>query len=159
MNLYTIERLIKLIVVYLDNCCYSRLTDEDTQLNMIAEAAKIQTIIDNRFFSGYMIIGSRAVTAEIGNNRDVAKREESYRVYWDTVAGEVSISEEVVTRAAELELKGLGAMDSFHLAAAEAAVADYLLTTDIDFINKCSKPNFTFVKVINPLNFLKGGLP
>jgi predicted nucleic acid-binding protein len=120
---------------------------------LIAEAAKIRAIIDSRFFGGYMILGSKAVTLEIGNNRDAVKRENSYKVYWDTISGEVDITPQVITRAAELERMGLDAMDSFHLAAAEAADADYLLTTDIDFINKCSKPNFTPVKVINPLNF------
>jgi len=44
-------------------------------------------------------------------------------------------------------------MDSYHLAAAEAAGADYLLTTDLDFISKCVRPNFTAVRVINPLDF------
>ncbi len=44
-------------------------------------------------------------------------------------------------------------MDSFHLAAAEAAHADYLLTVDKDFLKICSRSNFAKVKVINPLNF------
>jgi len=153
MNLRTIERLVRLIIIYLDNCCYSRLTDGDAQLNMIAEAAKIQTIIDNRFFGGYMIVGSRVVTAEMEKNRNAVKRDKSERVYRGAIAGEVSISAEVIARAQELESKGLRPMDARHLAAAEAAMADYLLTTDLRFIKKCGKPNFTTVRVINPLDF------
>jgi predicted nucleic acid-binding protein len=153
MNLHTIERLVSLIIIYLDNCCYSRLTDEDSQLNTIAEAAKIQTIIDNRFFGGYMIVGSRAVTAEMGNNPNVVKRDKSEMLYRGTIVGEVRISAQVIARAQELESKGLRPMDARHLAAAEAARADYLLTTDLRFIKKCGKPNITTVRVINPLDF------
>ena len=153
MNLQAIERLVSLIIIYLDNCCYSRLTDEDSQLNTIAEAAKIRTIIDNRLFGGYMIVGSRAVTAEMENNRNAVKRDISEKVYRGAIAGEVSISAEVIARAQELESKGLRSMDARHLAAAEAAKADYLLTTDLRFIKKCGRPNITTVRVISPLDF------
>ncbi len=153
MNINALERLIHLIVIYLDNCCYSRLTDEDTRLNVIAEAAKIQTIIDNRFFGGYMIAGSRIVTIEMENNPNDAAREKSMRTYRSAVTGEVGITAQVIARAQGLESNGLRPMDARHLAAAEAIYADYLLTTDLDFIKKCSKPDFTTVKVINPIDF------
>jgi len=48
---------------------------------------------------------------------------------------------------------GLKAMDARHLAAAEAAKADYLITTDEKFIKRCAKNNLTAVKVIDPLDF------
>jgi len=44
-------------------------------------------------------------------------------------------------------------MDAAHLASAEAANTDYLLTVDKDFIKKCARTNITAVKVINPLDF------
>jgi len=48
-------------------------------------------------------------------------------------------------------------MDARHLATAEGAGADFLLTVDTDFIRKCNKLNLTIVGVINPTNFIKGG--
>jgi predicted nucleic acid-binding protein len=52
-----------------------------------------------------------------------------------------------------LESMGLKPMDARHLAAAEAAGADFLLTTDEKFIKRCAKNNLTAVKVIDPLDF------
>ena len=52
-----------------------------------------------------------------------------------------------------MELMGLKAMDAAHLAAAEAAKADYLLTTDEKFMRKCQNRNITAVKVIDPIDF------
>jgi predicted nucleic acid-binding protein len=52
-----------------------------------------------------------------------------------------------------LEAEGLGEMDSYHLAIAETAGADVLLTTDDPFIKVCARKRLSRVRVINPLNF------
>jgi len=119
----------------------------------MAEAAKIREIINDRIIGGYAIIGGFAVSVEIGNNRNDLKRMASKSLYDEIIIDEVKNSVRIIARAAELESMGLGPMDARHLAAAEAAQADYLLTTDLYFIKKCSRPNFTTVNVINPLNF------
>jgi len=46
--------------VCLDNCCNSRIFDDDTQPKVKAQVAKIQRIIDNRIKGGYIILGSFA---------------------------------------------------------------------------------------------------
>jgi predicted nucleic acid-binding protein len=152
MNLH-FAQLSRWIIVYLDNCCYSRLTDKDASPDMAAEAAKIQTIIDNRFIGGYVIVGGFAVSIEMGNNRDDVKRTASKRLYDRIIIDEVDEDEQIIARATELESMKFGPMDARHLAAAEAVRADYLLTVDRDFITKSARPNITAMKVINPLFF------
>jgi len=152
MNLH-FAHLLQWTIVYLDNCCYSRLTDADALPDTIAEAAKIRAIIDNRFIGGYVIIGGFAVSIEMGNNRDDVKRMASQRLYDKIIIDEVKRTAQIRARARTLEASGLRKMDAAHLAAAEAANADYLLTVDKDFIKTCAKPNITAVKVINPLFF------
>jgi predicted nucleic acid-binding protein len=44
-------------------------------------------------------------------------------------------------------------MDARHLAAAEEVGADYLLTVDKTFLKVASRPNFTTVNVIKPIDF------
>jgi predicted nucleic acid-binding protein len=73
--------------------------------------------------------------------------------YEESIDGWVKRTAQIMARARKLEAYGLRNMDATHLAAAEAADADYLLTVDKDFIKKCSQQNFTKVKVINPINF------
>jgi predicted nucleic acid-binding protein len=139
--------------VYFDTCTISRLFDAIKPPNVEAEAEKIQEIIDNRILGGYTIVGSFAVVSELADIKDDKKREATERRYHNIVTDNVELSARIRVRAHELKLKGLRIMDAAHLAAAEAAGAAYLLTTDADFIKKCAKPNFTKVAVINPLDF------
>jgi len=141
------------LIVYLDTCCYSRLFDVTDQIDMIKEAGRIRYIIRNRFSGRYRFIGSDVVITEIRQNPDNKERRITERLYNKIISGKVATTEQSISRARELQLKGLKEMDSFHLALAEAAVADYLLTVDKDFIKKCSQRNFTTVKVINPIGF------
>jgi predicted nucleic acid-binding protein len=139
--------------VYLDNCCNSRLFDDDTQPKVKAQAAKIRHIINNRIKGGYIIIGSFAGETEIGQIPDDGKRREAEQSYKESIDETVKLSAQIIARAQKLESMGLGAMDARHLAAAEAAGAGFLLTTDEKFIRKCQNRNLTAVKVINPTEF------
>jgi len=141
------------LIIYLDTCCYSRLFDGKVSPEVIAEAGRIRHIIRNRFSGKYRIIGSFVVVTEIIQNPDTKERRIIERLYNRITSGEAPRTAQRRTRAAELETKGLKTMDARHLAAAEAAGADYLLTVDKEFLKKASKPNFTTVKVINPIYF------
>jgi len=59
----------------------------------------------------------------------------------------------IMARARKLMASGLDSWDAAHLAAAEAADADYLLTVDKDFLKVCSRSKITKVNVINPIDF------
>ena len=141
------------LIIYLDTCCYSRLFDGKISPDVVAEAERIRHIIRNRFSDEYSIVGSFAVVAEINRNPDNKERRITERLYNRIKSGEVPVLGQSISRAQELQSKGLKEMDSFHLAAAEMVGADYLLTVDKEFLKKASRPNFTTVKVINPINF------
>jgi len=139
--------------VCLDNCCNSRIFDDDTQPKVKAQVAKIQHIIDNRTNGDYIILGSFAGDAEIDKIPDAEKRQTARQKYKESIDDKIKKTEQIIERAEKLEMMGLGAMDARHLAAAEAAGAAFLLTTDEKFIRKCQNRNITAVKVIDPLDF------
>jgi predicted nucleic acid-binding protein len=141
------------LIIYFDTCCYCRLFDITDQIDVIQEVGRIRYVIRNRFSGKYIIVGSGVVTHEISQNPDVKERRIIERLYNTIIGDEAQMTAQSAKRAAELETKGLKPMDARHLAAAEAMGANYLLTTDKDFIKKCSQPNYTTVKVINPINF------
>jgi len=143
----------RVLVIYIDTCIYSRLLDVVTQISVLMEVERIRHIMCGGLFGKYIIVGSFAVITEIGQNPNYKERGFIERLYRTIISNEATATAQCISRAAKLEAMGLGEMDSFHLAAAEAARADYLLTVDKDFIKKCSRPNFTTVKVINPINF------
>lgn len=62
---------------------------------------------------------------------------------------EVSVA--IRQRAEALEKSGLKAMDALHVACAEAAKSDYLITCDKRLINRCSGLT---MQVINPVDFV-----
>ncbi|MDR2591447.1 MAG: PIN domain-containing protein [Chitinispirillales bacterium] len=140
------------LIIYLDTCCYSRLFDVTDQIDVIEEAGRIRYVMRNSFYGKYRIIGSFAVVSEISQNPKKERRRIE-KLYNLIKSGEAQVTTQCGVRAQELQSKGLKVMDSLHLAAAEEAGADYLLTVDKEFIKKCSRPNFTTVKVINPINF------
>jgi predicted nucleic acid-binding protein len=136
-----------------DNCCNSRLFDDDTQPETQAEADAIRRIINNKRRGRYVIVGSFAGAAEINKISDDRARRDAKQKYEGYIDGKVEKTAPIMARARKLEAYGLSNWDAAHLAAAEAAKADYLLTVDKDFIKKCSRQNITKVKVINPIDF------
>jgi len=140
--------------IYLDTCCYGRPFDKQEQAKVAAETIAVMTAISTCKIAGYGIIGSNAVDFELGRILNDKLRAATKTFYDLTVDDRVFLTAEGHKRAEALHAEGLGVMDSQHLAAAEAAGVEYLLTTDEDFERICAKKNLSSVKVINPLTFL-----
>lgn len=139
--------------IYLDNCCYNRPYDEHTHDRVRIEAIAVMSAVEFCRLAGYGIVGSIAVVNEINKIRNVDKLNKVREFYNRAINDYIPISADIAKRARTLQAKGLKALDGFHLAFAEAAEADFLLTTDDRFEKACAKMNLT-LKVINPLNFL-----
>jgi predicted nucleic acid-binding protein len=142
------------MIIYPDTCFYGRPFDWQTQ-QIKAETDAIKTIIRKCKADGHRIVGSAAVIFEIEEITDDAKRANIEKFYFNSVDEDVTFSAQSIARARNLMADGLGKMDSRHLATAEAAVADFLLTTDVKFIK--NSLTLTKVNVMNPLDFVKGG--
>jgi len=65
----------------------------------------------------------------------------------------ISFTEFICSRAKELEQLGIMSFDALHVASAEAAKADVLLTTDIRLINAAKRVG-AYIPVKNPLVWL-----
>jgi hypothetical protein len=65
----------------------------------------------------------------------------------------IAINEQITTRAQELMQAGFGALDAAHLACAETAACDYLLTCDDPMVRRSQRVALT-LRVSNPLTYL-----
>jgi predicted nucleic acid-binding protein len=141
--------------VYFDTCCYGRPYDDNSRREVEEEANAVMTAVDVCRMVGHVIVGSTAVISEIGEIRNADKRTDVRAFFDDAIDECFNVLADEATRAqvSASQAQGLGAMDALHLAAAEAAGADILLTTDKNFV-KISARIKTPVKVMNPLNFL-----
>jgi predicted nucleic acid-binding protein len=148
----------KIMIIYPDTCIYGRPFDAPPNAKTRAEAKAIKTILKKCKTGGHRIIGSEALIAEFVDIADDAKRNNIEAFYYTTITDEVENTDNCRNRAATLTTAAnLGKMDAAHLAIAEAAGADFLLTVDKAFIKKCNILNLTAVKVMNPTIFVNGG--
>jgi predicted nucleic acid-binding protein len=144
--------------VYLDACCPNRLTDDQSQLRIRREAEAVELILGRIQAGEIHWISSEALADEIARNPDVERRLENAALL--AIAAEnVEVDDLIARRAADLQIAGYGAYDALHLACAEAARVDILLTTDDVFIRKASRQlGQPFVAVLNPLFWTKENL-
>lgn len=103
--------------------------------------------------AGFPIFGSIALTNEIGKIRHDGKRGNVRSFYNYAVSEQITLTAGIDNRAEELAARNVKRLDSYHVAFAEAAGADYLLTTDARFERICARLNLA-VTVVNPFTFI-----
>jgi len=144
---------ICIMKIYLDNCCYCRPYDKHAQQRVRNEAQAVLDAIEFCKAAGHCIVSSAVINKEMDKIKDGVKLGKVQKFYRDTAPDKIRITPEIVKRGKEFQAYGVKVPDCFHLACAEAAGADYLLTTDDQFISSAARTG-SKIKVINPLNFL-----
>ncbi|MBB6147087.1 putative nucleic acid-binding protein [Silvibacterium bohemicum] len=145
--------------IYLDACALNRLTDDQSQLRIRNEAEAVQAIFHGIQQGQVFWVASVVLKSEIKRNPDRDKRQDALALL--SFAQEIlTVSPAIIERAETLEALGFGAFDALHLACAEDAHVDVLLTTDDRFLRQVArglgKPR---VAVANPIKWLKVALP
>lgn len=140
--------------LYLDVCCLNRPFDNWQQERIRLEGEAILTIIDRFRLQQWQLVTSEAVEVELEKLKDIEKREKIVRLL-ELSTIQVNLNQELDHRSQELEKLGFGLYDSFHLACAEVAEADFLLTTDDRLFNRAvSYQSHLNVVVDNPVTWL-----
>lgn len=67
--------------IYLDNCCYNRPFDDQTQERIHLESEAILTILQYGQFGKYNIIGSHILELEIECMHDIVKKQRVKELY------------------------------------------------------------------------------
>jgi len=139
--------------LYLDNCCYNRPFDDQSQERIYLESEAILSILKRCEQQQFEVFGSPILQLEINQMRDEEKKlkvESLYRV----VKSEISYTPEVKKRSEEImQLSKIRSFDSLHIAIAELAGLGFLLTTD-DKLEKMAANLDLKIKVQNPLKFI-----
>ena len=138
------------VSVYLDNCCYNRPYDDQTQIRISLETqAKlhIQKLITDKKLN---LVYSYVSVYENSKNPNVARRL-SITDFFDhaTVFVDASKSDKVIEIAAGIMKTGVKKMDALHIASAIIGNADYFLTTDMRLL----KYSTDKIHIINPIDF------
>ena len=142
---------IKIMRVYLDNCCYNRPFDPSVQTRVQVETIcklAVQFMMATRKVE---YVWSEMLDYEVSQNPSLKRQMAILR--WVSGAVEnVALDDVVYARAAELEKSGIKTKDAIHLASAEQSECDWLLTTDDRFIRRAQ--GNTDVRVATPMEFI-----
>lgn len=143
---------MKRLKIYLDNCCYNRPYDDQSQLSINLEAlAKLsiqQDIRDNKVD----LVTSYILVAENSANRFEVKRQD-IQVFIDTQTHTFvsEASREKVNEIAKTIMKtGIKLMDACHIACAIIAGCDYFISTD----KRLLKYHSDKIKIVNPTTYV-----
>lgn len=139
--------------IYLDNSCYNRLLDDRSYSQIYYERNSVMLILELVEQSAIRLIGSEMLVREMKDTQDLYKRSVLQLVY-GLCSEETKITLQIVDRAEEIRHNSnIKYKDSIHLACAEAAKTDVLLTTDRKFMNNCNRIN-TYTRVLGPNQWL-----
>ena len=137
--------------VYLDNCCFNRPFDDQSQARIRLEAeAKLEIqrrIVDKAIELAWSYVLDHENQANpFEERRGVVAR-------WKTVAVvDVGQTDAIVHQARESASRGVRAKDALHVACAMAADCDYFLTTDDIVVRKMR--GFAGIAVVDPMQFI-----
>jgi predicted nucleic acid-binding protein len=137
--------------VYLDACCLSRLTDDQNQPRVRAEAEAVEHIMRMIRAGQATWVSSSVLSIEVSRNPDQERRRDAAALL--LFASEVVVpNQEVAHRAEEIGKHGFSAFDALHLASAEQAGADVFLTTDDVLLRRAGRMTARLrLRVENPV--------
>jgi len=141
--------------VYLDVSCLNRPFDDQTQPRIRLEAEAVGLILKHVDLGKWRAVSSQMADIEIAAVPQVERRRR-IRALLPGPRDRIVLSDAIFARAAVLCRMGFKPADAVHLAAAEAAKADVLLTCDDRFC-RAARRNIRrlSVQVANPLDWLK----
>jgi hypothetical protein len=140
------------MLLYLDNCCFNRPYDDQTQAKIFLETQAKLYIQDGVLTGKYQLIWSYILQFENDENPYFAHKYE-IKKWREKASVLVCASEWIVKTAKQYQSYGLGVKDALHCACAVSVKADYFLTTDKQLIKKAQA--IKELKVINPLTFIQ----
>ena len=139
--------------VYLDNCCYNRPYDDQTQIGISLETqAKlyVQDLIKNKKLD---LVTSYVLWYENSQNPYETKRIAIGDFIQKNSAEYIDIekADEIKNKAEEIMETGVKVKDAYHVACAVFSSCDCFLTTD----NRLLKYRTDEIQMLNPVDFIR----
>jgi len=137
--------------VYLDNCCFNRPFDDQSQARVRLETeAKLE--IQQRIKDHQIELAWSYILDYEGLANPFEERRDAIARWKKTAIVDVEETELILCKAREIAERGLHAKDALHIACAMAAGCDFFLTTD-DLIVKRMR-GYSGVEVMDPAQFI-----
>jgi hypothetical protein len=140
--------------IYLDACCYNRPFDDPGIDRNHLEAEAVVAILGHVQQGQWRLVGSEALDRELGGISETDRRQAVLGML-AAASESIAVTQAEYDRSVELMRMGFKRLDSLHLACAESAHCNVLLTTDDRFIRKAARyASRLAVEVRNPVDWL-----
>jgi len=142
--------MIKKLQLYLDNCCFNRPYDDQTQLRVELET-RAKLFIQNLIAQNKVeMVWSYILDYE--NSRNIFSQKRSVIQKWRGFAAlDIEESAEILEIANTIRKTGIKNTDSLHLACALAAKCDYFISVD----DRVLKYSTDTILICNPVGFVR----
>lgn len=141
--------------VYLDVCCLNRPFDDQQKDRVHLEAEAVLLILKRCESEEWQWVSSAVVRYEVDNIPNTERRNRVVEILRGAYEM-LPLSDSAVERGEELKRLGLKTYDALHVACAEQAQVEVLLTTDDRLVRAAARNASTFkVSVKNPLIWLQ----
>jgi len=138
--------------IYLDNCCFNRFFDDQSNQRIHLESEAIKAILNQCESRDWNLIVSDISLYEIANTPESERRQKLQAIV-KLAVDRVALTPEIRQRARILEGGGITAFDALHLASAENQ-ADIFLTVDDKLYKKARILTDLRIAVSTPLIWL-----
>ncbi len=137
--------------IYLDNCCFNRPFDNQSQIRIYIESQAKLFVQEKIRLNEIELVWSYILDYE--NSFNPHEERQSVINNWQKYAMiDISENKQVIRHAKLIMEKGVKNKDALHVACAIEGKCDYFLTTD-DLILKKLK-DFELISVLNPVDFV-----
>lgn len=139
--------------IYLDNCCYNRPYDDQSQLRISLETqAKlyIQDLVKQKKVD---LVTSYVLWYENSQNPFEIRKMSIGKFLQENTVEYIDIdkAEDIKTKAEEIMRTGVKMKDAYHVACAIYAHCDYFFTTDDRLLKYISEE----IQILNPIDFIR----
>ena len=134
----------------MDNCCFNRPFDDQTQLLIRLETEAI-LFIQEEIKNGSLELVWSYILEQENEDNPFERRREAIGLWNPLAKTDVSESEEVIQLAESFYRRGLKPKDALHIACAVVAEANYFITTDRGILQKTIQQ----IKIVNPVQFIQ----
>ena len=138
--------------LYIDLNCFNRPFDDQRQERVRHETEAVLSILRRIIDGNDSLVWSWALTFE-NEKHPMPDRRDEIALWEGRAERSISLDDGVKERAKQLTRQGIPAMDSVHLACAEAAGVDVLLTCDDVFFRRARRLSLA-LRVVNPVAYL-----
>jgi predicted nucleic acid-binding protein len=136
--------------VYLDTCSLIRPVDDKSNLRVLLESEAVLAVLALCESGGLDLLSSEVLAFEV-NRTPHPHRKAFVSSILRKASSVVTLSDEIELRAEVLEHRGFKAVDSLHIASAEAGGADYFCTCDDRLLKRARQQVDLLVTIVSPL--------